>query len=274
MVFNAMDESFNRWGRARWMSPRSFQYACGISGILSAIFFGGAFVVAGFIPPPRAHWDAERTVQFYRDHETRIHAGSAILVISGMWYLPLTAAMSAQMRRIPNLHYVVPALQLASGAAGIFTWMMPGIILSATAYRLDRPVEITQALNELFWLSALMPWPTFLIQNWAYSYAVIVDTRPKPLFPKWIAIVNIISPVLFTPPIAMHTIHSGAFSWAGGVSFWMVGIVFLIQLVCESFCVMRAVSNESEIGEMIIDMFPTTMPQDSPSTKSAIPNSV
>ncbi|EXJ89976.1 hypothetical protein A1O3_03043 [Capronia epimyces CBS 606.96] len=255
----AMNELFNRWGRSSAMSPRNFQYACAGSGILCSIFFLVSFAASGFLPPVKPYWDAERLVKHYRDHEHGIQAGAALLVLSGMFYLPLTAAISAQMRRIPNLHYVVSALQLASGAAGIFTIILPGVILAVTNYRLDRPVEITQALNDLFWITAFLPWPTFMIQNFAFAYAIIIDSRPRPLFPKSIAILNIVVPILYVPSIAMHCVKTGPLAWNGGTTFWMEGVIFCGQLIIDSVCLMRAVYSETEMGEKIVDIFPSSL---------------
>lgn len=134
-----LETFFDRLAQSRWMSPRCFQYACAVSGVLCSVTFFVGFAASGFLPPISPSWDAERTVKHYRDHEHGIQAGSALLVISGMFYLPLTAGISAQMRRIPNLHYAVSALQLASGAAGIFTFMMPGMILAVATLSPEPP---------------------------------------------------------------------------------------------------------------------------------------
>jgi hypothetical protein len=174
------------------------------------------------------------------------------------------------MRRIPNLHYVVSAVQLASGAAGIFTFMIPAMILATAAYRLDRPAEITQALNELFWITALMPWPTFMAQNFAFAYAIMIDQREKPLFPKWIAILNISVPIIFVPGIAIHTTTTGPLAWNGAWSFWLAGLTFCLQLIVDSFCLVRAVGNEPAGGEMVVDMFPNgPVAPESPPTETA-----
>jgi hypothetical protein len=163
-MFRAFETYLGRVGASPKLSARNFQYACAACGVLCSFFFFFTFVACGFLPPPGPYWTAEETVAHYKKHLKGIHTGSALMLISGMFYLPLTACISGQMRRIPNLHYVVSAVQLASGAAGIFTFMMPAMILAAAAYRVDRPIEITQALNELFWITALMPWPTFMAQ--------------------------------------------------------------------------------------------------------------
>ncbi|GAB7352381.1 hypothetical protein MBLNU459_g2816t1 [Dothideomycetes sp. NU459] len=252
-MLNGINGFFDRLGRSKYMSARNFQYACAASGIFTALTFLLGFVAAGFLPPVKPYGDAESILKHYVDHNTGIKAGSALLLISGGAYIPLTAAISAQMRRIPNLHYSVIAVQLAGGAAGIFSFMMPGMFLGVANFRLDRPVEITQALNDMFWIMALMPWPTFMVQNFAFAYAIIIDNRPKPLFPKSIAIMSIVAPIVFATATGVHTVKTGPFAWNGGFTFWAVGSVFIVQLVVESLCLMRAVYSEDIEGERIDD---------------------
>ncbi|KAK6334096.1 hypothetical protein TWF696_002598 [Orbilia brochopaga] len=254
-----MGEFFDRLGRSPILSPRNFQYACAASGILCAITFMLTFIAAGFWPPARPWWDAERTAKHYRDHETGIKAGSALIVLAGMFYLPFSVAISAQMRRIPKLHYIVSALQLAAGAAGIFVFMMPGAILAVANYRPGRSAEITEALNDLFWITVLLPWPTFLLQEFAFAYAILIDVRPKPLFPKAMAILNIVSPIIYVPAIAVHCVRSGIFAWNGVWNFWLAGVVFCIQLTLDALCLIRAIKTESEQGEKSVDSFPITL---------------
>ncbi|KAJ4243995.1 hypothetical protein NW762_014608 [Fusarium torreyae] len=258
-MFSKINDFVDRLGRSRWLSPKNFQYACAVCGILCSLFFFFAFVACDFLPPIPPTWSAERTVEHYKNNHDGIATGSALLVISGMFYLPLTAAISGQMRRIPKLHYSVSILQLASGAAGIFTFMMPGMILGVANYRLGRPVEITQALNELFWITALMPWPTFLVQNFAFAYAILIDTRPVCIFPKPIALLNIAVPIIFIPGIAMHTVFTGPLAWNGAWTFWIAGLTFCLQLIIDSICLIRIVRAEPEGGETIADNFPTTL---------------
>lgn len=67
-------------------------------------------------------------------------------VLSGMFNLPLSAGISGQMRRIPNLHYSISMLQVSAGSAGVWTFMLPGILLCVSNYDLDRPIVITQVI--------------------------------------------------------------------------------------------------------------------------------
>jgi hypothetical protein len=136
--------------RSWFLSNTAIQYYSAGCGAASVIFFIISFVVADFIPPPKPSWGAEKIAQIYQEHTVRIHAGAAINMIAGGFYLPFSAAISYQIRRIPKVPYIVHQVQLASAAAGIWTFMLPGIVLAIASYRPDRPVEITHALNDFF----------------------------------------------------------------------------------------------------------------------------
>ncbi|KAF2493805.1 integral membrane protein [Lophium mytilinum] len=240
-----LDEKTVNMARSPWLSPIAIQYCSAFCGFICSLMFLLGFVAADFISPIKPWWDAKHTANHYQEHTTRVRAGAAILIISGMIYLPFSAAISNQMRRLPNLHYMVHQLQLASAAAGVWTFILPGIILAATSYRPDRPVEITQAMNDFFWLCALMPFPTFMVQNFAFAYAIIVDPRKKPLFPKELAIINILVPILFTPAVGMHCTYTGPVAYNGAMGFWLPGTIFCLQLVVDAWYLFLSIREES-----------------------------
>ena len=251
-----------RLAQSRCMSPHAFQYCCAFSGILASVLFGLGFLAADFFPPIKPWWTAEQTATHYQVHTTRVRIGAALIVLSGLFYMPFCAAISSQMRRIPNLHYVVQQLQLSAAAAGLWTFVLPGIILATTSYRPYRNVDITQSLNDFFWICTLMPWQTFMVQNFCFSYAIIVDQRPKPLFPKELALYNMIVPFFWTGSTGIHFSKYGAGAYNGAISFWMLGISFCLQLIIDAIFLFRAIRSEPEGGEQIVDMFPSRIPKD------------
>jgi len=240
-----LDEKTAGLAKSRFLSHIAVRYYCAACGVIFSIVFFLAFVAADFIAPIKPWWDAEQTANHYQKHMVRVRAGAAILVVSGMFYLPFSAAISYQMRRVPNLHYLVHQLQLASAAAGVWTFILPGIILAATSYRPYRPVEITQMFNDFFWICAFMPWPTFIAQNFAFSYAIIYDSRKKPLFPKELAILNIITPILLTPAIGMHCKKTGSVAYNGAMTFWVPGVAFCLQLILDSWYLYASIRDEA-----------------------------
>lgn len=147
---NWLQRKTESWSRSWYMSNTAIQYCSAVCGAMSVSFFLVSFAIAGFIPPPAPSWGAERIAEFYQTHTTRIHAGAAINMIAGGFYLPFSTAISYQIRRIPNIPYIIYQVQLASASAGIWTFMLPGIVLAIASYRPYRPVEITYALNDFF----------------------------------------------------------------------------------------------------------------------------
>ncbi|KAI9835778.1 MAG: hypothetical protein M1819_001957 [Sarea resinae] len=250
-------EKADRFVDSRFMSARTFQLICAFCGIPCSLLFLLGFVAADFLAPVKPWWGAEQTAHHYQVHKTGVRAGAALIGLSAVFYMPFCTAISAQMRRIPNLHHSARQLQLSAASAGLWTFMLPGIILATTSYRPWRDVNITQSLNDFFWICTLMPWPTFMVQSWVLAYAILVDRRAKPLFPKEVAIYNLIIPCLWTPAIGIHCTKHGAVAYNGGLTFWCLGVTFCTQLFVESVFLMRAIYYQPEGGEQLVDMFPT-----------------
>lgn len=111
------------------------------------------------------------------------------------------------MGRIPGLHPAVAQIQLAGGTAGTLVFVLPGIVLATAHYRLDRDPEITQAFNDLFWILYSMPWPPFMVQSFAYAYAIMWDRRKTVAFRKYVVVLNIVAPLLYVPAAALSTVR-------------------------------------------------------------------
>lgn len=94
-----------------------------------------------------------------------------------------------------------------------------------------------------------MPWPTFMVQNFAFVYAIMLDTRPKPLFPKWLIPFNIIMPILFAFATGIHTHKSGPLAWDGVVAFYIIGFSFVVQLIVDSVFLALSARNEDLSGD-------------------------
>jgi hypothetical protein len=249
-MLTATNDFIERLGRASSMGHQTFHYICVFSGVLSSVFTLVALATSGFFPPIPPSWDIERTVQHYRDHKEGIRTGASLLFLAGLAYFPMAAVVSAQMRCIPNVPYAVIALQLAAGAAVAVFFIVGGLFLAIAVFRLDRPSEITQTLNDLFWLSFLMPVPTFQAQLFALTWAVIVDVRPKPLFPRYLAVINIVIILLFFPMLAMHAFHTGPLAWDGALGFWVPMVIYFTQQLVEYIALFRAIRLENNSPEL------------------------
>jgi hypothetical protein len=88
-----------------------------------------------------------------------------------------------------------------------------------------------------------------MVQNFAFVYAIILDGRSKPLFPKWLIPFNIIMPILFAFATGMHTEKTGPLAWNGVITFWIVGFSFVVQLIVDAVYLALSAREEQGSGE-------------------------
>jgi hypothetical protein len=131
--------------------------------------------------------------------------------------------------------------------------VIPAFMLAVIPYRLERNPEITQALTDLFYFNLMMPWPTYIVQNWTFAYAILKDRRARPLFSKYFAYFNIVAPLFYLPGTAMPTTKTGPLAWNGVLSFWILGMVFCLQLIVDSIGLFYAIQSEGK-EEMLLNL--------------------
>jgi hypothetical protein len=103
--------------------------SCAISDLICPLLFYGAFIAAGFVPPPTPSLSPAEVVAHYRDHAPGILLGAAIMLLSLAFHACFTAVISAQMRRIRGLHDAVVNTQTIAGAFGCLTFPGAGNVL-------------------------------------------------------------------------------------------------------------------------------------------------
>ncbi|PHH80720.1 hypothetical protein CDD80_68 [Ophiocordyceps camponoti-rufipedis] len=226
-------------------SSRNFQLACITGTVLSLASGLAALIASGFFPPIPPSWTAEQTVSHYRSHTRGMEAGAVLLVVSGTLYIGTAAVASSQMRRIAGQHDTAAMLQLTLGAMfGCVAFILPGTLLAAANYRLDRSAEITQVLNDLLWFFLNLPLPAFQFQNCIFAYVILQDTRPNPPFPKAMAYINITVALLLAPALGLHCVKTGPLAWDGALTWWAALVVYGVQQLVEVVCLTRAVLAE------------------------------
>ncbi|WP_148042113.1 hypothetical protein [Zhongshania marina] len=223
------------------MNQNSFQRFCAWSAIICPLLFFCAFFMAGFVPPLSPSLTAAEVAQHYQEHSSGIRAGMILMLISGSFYAAFTAVSSAQLRRIPGVHSTVIYTQLVAGAFGCLTFLVPAMLFEVTAFRPDRPIEITHALNDLSWILLVMPWPPFMIQNFAFAFAVFSDKQKSPLFPRWLGYLNIWAPITFTPAVLLPFFKTGPFAWSGLLVIWIPAGIFIVWFAAMCWQLLKAI---------------------------------
>ncbi|KAJ5385631.1 hypothetical protein N7517_003542 [Penicillium concentricum] len=198
-------------------------------GSLSIIFLAIAMAASGNIPPTAPWWDARRVHAHYWAHLKGTQAASVFMIVSGALYVVYSAALTRQIRKIPELDPIIADLQLASAAASFSAFMLVAVAMSLLTFR-DYSPELTQLLNDFLWMAFILAWPIFWVQGWTVAWAIFSDKRPNPVLPRSVGLINLAAPIVYALGSGVHMHHTGPMAWNGGLVFWPTMVVFGFQI--------------------------------------------
>ena len=227
------------------MLQTNTQKLCAWSGFVGVMLFFTAFIFAGFIPPPGPYLTQDQVVAMYQANATGIRTGMVFMMISGMFISPMVAVISVQLKRIEGATPLMTYTQLSSGSVGILFFVIPAVIFLITAYRLDRPPELTYLMNDFAWIITVMVWPPAFMQNVATGVAILKDKSANPIFPRWLGYFQFWVALLFVPGSLVPFFKSGPFAWNGLLSFWIPGIVFSLWYIVMPIMLTKAINRQA-----------------------------
>src|SRR5690606_5043305 len=110
---------------------------------------------------------------------------AAMMGIGSIFYLPYTAVIADFIKQIEGRSIILTSIQIAGGVVGQITFFIPSLILAAAAFRPERNMETSLAMSDVAWLTFMTAWPPFVLQFASLGIAILMDSRPKPFFPRW-----------------------------------------------------------------------------------------
>lgn len=222
-------------------------------GALCGPFFLLVFFIgwpsAHFIPPPSPTLTADQVTAHYRNHESAIKAAAGVMTLSAFPYIFWVAAISDQMARIPGVPKLAIYAQFLGGVYTASFLTLPAYLMAVTAYRLDRPQELTQLMNDISWILMMSNFPGFVIQDIAFSYSILHDRRPRTLFPRWLAYVTTSLTLLYWPAFGLVFVKTGVIAWNGALSFWVAAAAGGLNVLLISFYLYKAIAKVDLPGE-------------------------
>lgn len=222
------------------------QKACAWSGIVFVLLLTlGLWVMAGLIPPPPPAADAATVAAFFAAHGGGIRAGMLVAMIASGFYLPWTAVLSMQMKRMQGSSPVLPLLQSISGAVVTLIVLVPVMLWATAAFRVERSTEIVQLLNDFAWLFILMTFPAPVMQLFAVGIATLADKSPDSVFPRWVGFVNLWLGTLFLPGGLIVFFKTGPFAWNGIIAFWIPFAAFGLWFLVMTPVLLRAIRQQA-----------------------------
>ncbi|KAI0107256.1 integral membrane protein [Nemania sp. FL0031] len=239
-----LDYPITQSAEVRLFESKRLHYFFACCGLIAGAFFLVGFIAADFLPPMPPSYTAEQVTAHYKYHQTGIHVFAAFLMIACTFWVPYVVVISDQMRRIPNIPWAFPALQLASGVVSTAGFLIPGLVLGVAGLRVERDPRELQLLNDMFWLTVIMTFQPFIVMSWVWSYAIFKDNRDTPLYPKYVAYVACFLSTMFLWSSATHVATKGPFAWDGALGFWVPLAALGIQLPGETYFLLRAIRRD------------------------------
>ena len=221
------------------------QKICAWTGIPAVTVFFIGMAIMTFIPPLSPALSAEEVAHTYQTHTALIRTGAVIVAISSIFAVMFYASISMQIRAMEGSKRPIMAYaQLIAGAANIQFFILPALLWIVAAFRPDRPIEITYALNDLAWIIAIDPWPITFIQMLICGLAILKHASTSPVFPRWVGFFNLWGALVFIPGSLLPFFKTGPFAWNGLLSFWLPGSIFGVWFIVMQIMMLKAIKGE------------------------------
>ena len=226
------------------------QMVCVWSAIVFAILcLVGFFPFANFIPPISPSLSSEEVAAIYLDNSLSMRFGILLIMTSAGFMCPFVAALAVQMKRIEGHTSPLAIAQISAGSLGALIFVFAAVFWTGAAFRPERDHELIMMLNDLGWITLLMTFGPFIIQNFALGLCILGDTHEVPILPRWVGFYNLWVGILFIPGGLLTFFKTGPFAWDGLFVWWIPFLVFFTWYLVMFYILRNAVKQQARAGE-------------------------
>lgn len=213
-------------------------------GIVMVTLLGVFFVLIGnLVPPLSPTSSAQEIAQFFIDNKLRVRVGIALSLLAACVGFPFLAVICLRIRRIEGRWGVLAVTQIFAGVIFVPGFLFSLIVLAAAAFRPEqRSPEVTQALNDVFWLMFVGIVGSLVVQALVLTAATFIDRTDPPTFPRWFGYFNVWYALLALPGGAVVIFNDGPLAWNGVFAFWIPIGVFSVWVIAVSAVMLRSIS--------------------------------
>lgn len=216
-----------------------------------ALVFAVAFLaLPGFHPPMSPQASADQVAQFYREHTAMIRFSMITYNLCGIMLVPFFTVIVVQMKRMATPSQVLAYCYLTAVVSGATLFALADLFWLIAAFRPERSPDLTMLLNDMAWITFTAPVGMLIVQNLCLALAVYLDAGPAPVFPRWIAPLNIVIAAAMAPAAGAAAWRCGPLAWDGAVSFWGRLATFGGYLAVMFAVTLAAVRREAEEQRM------------------------
>ena len=223
------------------------QLICAWSAMGFAVICLVGFLFANFIPPISPNLSAEEVAAIYRENALAMRFGILLIMSSAGFICSFAAALAMQMKRIEgDLTPVFTYTQLGAGCVTTLVFVFAAVFWTGAAFRPDHDPELTRMLNDLGWITLLMTFAPFIIQNIALGLCILSDRQAEPVFPRWVGYYNLWVAVLFVPGGLLTFFKTGPFAWDGLFVWWVPFLVFFTWYLAMFYILLGTIQRQAQ----------------------------
>lgn len=188
-----------------------------VSGIL---YFGGLLlfwaVIGKFVPPQPENWTTAQVYEWYLGNTFNARVGMVGTSFFASWLVVWSCLMYRILERIEGPRGMLAPINLLAGSLYGLCVITFSVFWLIAAFRTEaRTPEGVQLLHDLGYGFFAMTWGLMFIQMVAFGVVALLDPREKPLFPRWLASLAILSALTFVPTGLMFFYLDGIWAWHG-----------------------------------------------------------
>jgi hypothetical protein len=214
------------------------------AGLTYLLVFGlGWLLLARFLPPISPSDSAAQVADRYADLHWQLMVAGVAIMVSTVLLLPLGALAVLLVQRIERSFGMLTLMMAFVMTTFMVLNFYTGLAFNAAAFRVDRPAELVQALNDLGFMQFMGGTPLFLAIWGVLAWAILI-TQPKSgveVFPRWVGYVNLLVVICYLPEILIYLLKSGPFAWDGIVGFWIPAVLLIGYMLASPFILRDAV---------------------------------
>jgi hypothetical protein len=211
---------------------------------------GGAFAVAGWIPPFSPDSSFEELAANF-DNQDNVRVAAAMFFFGGPAFVFPAAAFAAQIRRIEGHRSVLAQTQMLIAAVGVLFIMIPAALWLALCYYDDIDLSTVATLNAVCWFMLLGAVGSAVFQNIALAVAILGSDGS--VYPRWVGYLNAYCGMGLMVGILIPFFKDGPFAWNGVLGFWVVATDFFIWVFVMYFTTLAAIKADTEVPAPVRD---------------------
>ena len=218
---------------------------------LFVVLVGGAFAVAGWIPPFSPEGSFEEMARNFSDQDN-VRVAAAMFFFGGASFVFPACAYAGQLRRIEgSARPVLVWAQLLSAAVGVLGIQIPAALWLAISYYDGTDENLVATMNSMAWFFLLGAVGPAVFQNLAIGLVVL--SGDGSVYPRWVGYVNLYCAIGLMLGVLTPFFKDGPFAWNGVIGFWVVAVDFFIWVFVMWITTARAINTDTGTEEVGAD---------------------